>query len=81
MSQIQPKRRPGRPRELLVDLSPSDRTLVWRAQQKRAGGHRLEVMLGGAAWQALQGMAEPGKRAELVEKLILAEARRRGTGG
>lgn len=69
--------KPGRPRIHPSGLSAGDRTDLWQQELRRSGGHRLSVNLNASAWRALKRMAGPRERGPLLERLVLAEARRR----
>lgn len=67
----------GRPRQWPEGTTAADRKAHARRRLKAAGGHVFQVELGPGAWEALQRMAAPGERGELLERLILQEHQRR----
>jgi hypothetical protein len=77
MTDTAPPRGPGRPRQYPAGTTATDRKAVARRNLKKAGGHSIEVELGAAAWAALQKMAPRGERGPFIERLILAERRRK----
>lgn len=80
--QIAPAPRPrGRPRVFPPGTTATDRKQLLRRTQERAGGHRLDVDLAPSAWLALKELAQKGKRGPFIERLILAELRRRHSAG
>lgn len=71
-----PKAGPGRPRTLPEGTTASDRARMAERALKAAGGHRMNLELNATAWQALQRLAPPRKRAAYIERLILAALRK-----
>lgn len=75
MSAPEKPRGRGRPRTLPAGTTPSDRARMADAALRRAGGYRIGVELGAAAWEALQRLAPPRRRSAMVSQLILAADR------
>jgi hypothetical protein len=63
----------GRPRVWPPGTTASDRKRVQRNRDAIAGGHRIDLELSAAAWEALQRLAAPGERAARINQLILDE--------
>lgn len=63
----------GRPRVWPPGTNATDRKRVQRNRDAAAGGHRIDLELSPAAWEALQRLAAPGERAARICQLILDE--------
>lgn len=76
------RQRRGRPSSA-QQLTPADRTDLWRRRLRGADGKEVRAYLGATAWGALQKLAAKGERGPYIEALILQawRAQRRGAGG
>lgn len=74
-------RKRGRPSAAGAEVTPSERTALWRNSLRASGGKSICVNMGPETRKALERLAPPRERGPLIERLILDELRRRERAG